>query len=101
MKAPQSAYALRCAGCSFAITPASVHDDGEGESVDLADEDEKQAPKRQKVESHSYCHGGTSETEAAFNGAATPKSRDRIDFLFQLCFVSTNKAKKGANAKSK
>jgi hypothetical protein len=71
MKAPQSAYALRCAGCSFAITPASVHDDGEGESVDLADEDEKQAPKRQKVESHSYCHGGTSETEAAFNGAAT------------------------------
>eukprot|EP01046_Picozoa_sp_COSAG06_P046772 COSAG06_NODE_6678_length_2829_cov_7.901832_2_plen_86_part_00 len=58
-------------------------------------------PKRQKVESHSYCHGGTSETEAAFNGTATPKSRDRIDFLFQLCFVSTNKAKKGANAKSK
>ena len=30
----------------IAITPASVHDDGEGESVDLADEDEKQAPKR-------------------------------------------------------
>ena len=28
---------------------ASVHDDGEGESVDLADEDEKRAPKRQKA----------------------------------------------------
>lgn len=35
MKAPQAAYALRCAGCSFAITPASIREDlGRTESGD-------------------------------------------------------------------
>ncbi len=98
MKAPQAAYALRCAGCSFAITPASVRersgDAGDNDGND--DTDGSAVSGDQNRESHELRCDSDNSAEDHFQPAAHRPPRPTMPMLSMLQQLQRQRAREAS-----
>eukprot|EP01043_Picozoa_sp_COSAG02_P047686 COSAG02_NODE_4597_length_5179_cov_102.404528_2_plen_909_part_00 len=98
MKAPQAAYALRCAGCLFAITPASVRETSEdpGDSDGTYDSDESAAPDNQDRESQEPQYDSDSSDEDHSQPEAQRPPRPTMPMLSMLQQLQRQRAREAS-----